>query len=66
MRQGRRLHPGRQRARVLPEKDQGQERQIDVQLFDTSIKSERPTIVVTALLFIGGDLILVAGIKTLK
>lgn len=42
MRQGRRLHPGGQRARVLPEEDQGQERQIDVQLFDTSIKSIVP------------------------
>uniref|UniRef100_A0A8P4KER1 40S ribosomal protein S8 n=1 Tax=Dicentrarchus labrax TaxID=13489 RepID=A0A8P4KER1_DICLA len=45
VRQGRRLHLGGQGARVLPEEDQGQERQIDVQLFDTSIKSKRPTTV---------------------
>lgn len=40
--QGRWLHPGGKRAWVLPEEDQGQERQIDVQLFDTSIKSKCP------------------------
>lgn len=40
--EGRRLHPGGQRTWVLSEEDQGQERQIDVQLFDTSIKPKRP------------------------
>ncbi|KAJ0012063.1 hypothetical protein NQD34_013038 [Periophthalmus magnuspinnatus] len=43
VRQGRRLHPGRQRAGVLPEENKGQERQIDVQQFDTTIKSKCPT-----------------------
>lgn len=41
--QGRWLHPWRQGAWVLPEEDQGQERQIDdAQLFDMSIKIKMP------------------------
>lgn len=32
--QSRRLHPGRQRAGVLSEEDQGQEGQINVKMFD--------------------------------